>query len=311
MKKMLASVITATLGVTYATLSGAATFSPLVSPAELSAELQQVNPVILDIRGDDYATGHIPGAISAPYGLFRGPKENPGQIVDVATLEERFEALGLSPERTVVIVPEGKTDTDFGAAARVYWTLKSSGFTDLSILNGGATAWQTAGLALDTVVVTPEPTELDITFSDQWTADTDEVVAATRGEVDALLLDARPDDFYQGRKSHGAAGRPGTLPGAENLVYTSFFEGGSPAMSEIGDSAGLLEKLGIEEGEEVVSFCNTGHWAATNWFALSEVAGIENVKLYPGSMVEYSNTDNEMENTPGVVKNFLNKIKGN
>ena len=82
-------------------------------------------------------------------------------------------------------------------------------------------------------------------------------------------------------------------------------------MSDISDSASLREQLGIEEGEQVVSFCNTGHWAATNWFALSEVAGIENVKLYPGSMVEYSSTDNEMQNTPGVVKNFLNKIKGN
>ncbi len=309
--KIFASVVSATLGLAAATVSAANSFGPLVSPADLSAELQQLNPVILDIRGDDYAKGHIPGAISAPYGLFRGPKENPGQILDVATLEERYESLGLTLDKPVVIVPEGKNDSDFGAAARVYWTLKSTGFSDLSILNGGALAWESAGLAMDADPVTLEPTELDISFSDQWTADTEAVTAVTRGEVDALLLDARPDDFYQGRKSHGAAGRPGTLPGAENLVYSSFFSEGSPAMSDISDTASLREQLGIEDGEEVVSFCNTGHWAATNWFALSEVAGIENVKLYPGSMVEYSNTDNEMQNTPGVVKNFLNKIKGN
>ena len=309
--KIFASVVSATLGLAAATVSAANSFGPLVSPADLSAELQQLNPVILDIRGDDYAKGHIPGAISAPYGLFRGPKENPGQILDVATLEERYESLGLTLDKPVVIVPEGKNDSDFGAAARVYWTLKSTGFSDLSILNGGALAWESAGLAMDADPVTLEPTELDISFSDQWTADTEAVTAVTRGEVDALLLDARPDDFYQGRKSHGAAGRPGTLPGAENFVYSSFFSEGSPAMSDISDTASLREQLGIEDGEEVVSFCNTGHWAATNWFALSEVAGIENVKLYPGSMVEYSNTDNEMQNTPGVVKNFLNKIKGN
>ena len=309
--KTITSVISIALGLVSASLSAATSFGPLVSPGDLSAELQQLDPVILDIRGDDYTKGHIPGAISAPYALFRGPKENPGQMLDVATLEERFEALGLVIDKPVVIVPEGKTDTDFGAAARVYWTLKSSGFTDLSILNGGAAAWQAAGLSVDSNPVNPEPTELDISFSDEWTADTEAVSAVTRGEVDALLLDARPDDFYQGRKSHGAAARPGTLPGAENHVYTSFFEEGSPAMSGISDPASLREQLGIDDGEEVVSFCNTGHWAATNWFALSEVAGIENVKLYPGSMVEYSNTDNEMQNTPGVVKNFLNKISGN
>ncbi|MGQ7845771.1 sulfurtransferase [Granulosicoccus sp. 3-233] len=306
-----ASLISIPLGLLAATVSAATSFGPLVSPSELSAELEQVKPIILDIRGDDYAKGHIPGAISAPYGLFRGPKDNPGQMLEVSVLEERFESLGLSLDKPVVIVPEGKTDTDFGAAARVYWTLKSSGFADLSILNGGAMAWESAGLATSADPVVPQVTELDIHFSDQWTADTEEVSAVTRGEVDALLLDARPDDFYEGRKSHAAAARPGTLPGAENHAYTAFFSDGASAMSEIPDSAGLREQLGIEDGEEVVSFCNTGHWAATNWFALSEVAGIDNVKLYPGSMVEYSNTDHEMANTPGVVENFLNKLKGN
>lgn len=308
--KIRACLTLATLGFT-AAVSATTSFSPLVTPTQLSAGLGDVQPAILDIRGDDYAKGHIPGAISAPYALFRGPEENPGQVPDVGTLAETYESLGLELGQPVVIVPEGKNDSDFGAAARVYWTLKSSGFTDLSILNGGVQAWQAAGMAMNADAVTPQPTELDITFSENWTADTEEVEAATRGEVDALLLDARPADFYQGRKSHAAAARPGTLPSAANLEYTSFFDQGSPAMSEIPDSASLLEKLGVEEGAEIVSFCNTGHWAATNWFALSEVAGLENVKLYPGSMVEYSNTDHEMQNTPGIFRNFLNKISGN
>jgi len=293
-----------------ATAATAATFGPLVTPAELSGRLDDVEPIVLDIRGDAYVEGHIAGAVPAPYGLFRGPADNPGQLPDVAALEERYEALGLEMERPVVIVPDGKSDTDFGAAARVYWTLKSSGFTDLSILNGGFEAWRAANLAVDTAAVTVEPTALDITFSDAWTADTEQVAAATRGEIDALLLDARPEDFYRGRSSHPAAAKPGTLPGAENHAYTAFFRAGSTAIDESTDASSLMETLGIEEGAEVVSFCNTGHWAATNWFALSEVAGLDNVKLYPGSMVEYSNAGLEMANTPGLVENFLNKIRG-
>ena len=292
-------------------VSAATSFGPLVSPAQLSEGLGELQPIVLDIRGDEYAKSHIPGAVSAPYGLFRGPEENPGQVPDSATLEKAYEALGLETGRAVVIVPEGKNDSDFGAAARVYWTLKSSGFTDLSILNGGMMAWQDAGMAMNADAVVPQPTELDIAFLNNWTANTEQVEAATRGEIDALLLDARPEDFYQGRKSHNAAARPGTLPGAANLEYTAFFDQGSAAMSQTTNSASLLEKLGVNEGEEIVSFCNTGHWAAPNWFALSEVAGLDNVKLYPGSMVEYSNTDNEMENMPGILSNFLNKISGN
>jgi thiosulfate/3-mercaptopyruvate sulfurtransferase len=82
-------------------------------------------------------------------------------------------------------------------------------------------------------------------------------------------------------------------------------------MAGITDIATLAKDLGIDNGDEVVSFCNTGHWAATNWFALSEVAGLDNIKLYPGSMVEYSNLDLPMENTPGLLKNLVKSISGN
>ena len=298
-------------GLLSASIASADYLKPLMNPAELSNSLDQANPIILDIRGDAYSDGHIPGAISAPYGLFRGPKNNPGQLLDEDVLEERFEALGLELDRPVVVVSEGKTDTDFGAAARVYWTLKSTGFEDLAILNGGKQAWEQAGYAIDKTNITPKPTELDITFSPQWTATTEQVVSVTKEEVDSLLLDARPASFYEGDKSHGAASRPGTLPGAENYYYASFFNDGSAAISSDIDVQALKVTLGFEEDQEIVSFCNTGHWAATNWFALSEVAGIENVKLYPGSMVEYSNLDLPMENTPGVVENLLNSILGN
>ncbi|MDG2378953.1 MAG: rhodanese-like domain-containing protein [Tateyamaria sp.] len=298
-------------GLLSASIASADYLKPLMNPAELSNSLDQANPIILDIRGDAYSDGHIPGAISAPYGLFRGPKNNPGQLLDEDVLEERFEALGLELDRPVVVVSEGKTDTDFGAAARVYWTLKSTGFEDLAILNGGKQAWEQAGYAIDKTNITPKPTELDITFSPQWTATTEQVVSVTKEEVDSLLLDARPASFYEGDKSHGAASRPGTLPGAENYYYASFFNDGSAAISSDIDVQALKITLGLEEDQEIVSFCNTGHWAATNWFALSEVAGIENVKLYPGSMVEYSNLDLPMENTPGVVENLLNSILGN
>ena len=284
---------------------------PLISPEELYDRLDQTNPIIIDIRGVAYNEGHIPGSISAPYALFRGPKNNPGQLLDEDTLEQRFEALGLDLNRPIVIVSEGNSKGDFGSAARVYWTLKSSGFTDLAVLNGGKLGWEASGQSIDQISVTLEATELDITFSQQWTASIEQVVSATKGEADSLLLDARPMSFFNGEKSHKLASRPGTLPGAKNYNYASFFEKDVAAISKITDVAALASTLDLEAGQEIVSFCNTGHVAATNWFALSEMAGFENVKLYPGSMVEYSNLDLPMENTPGVLKNLLNNLSGN
>ena len=38
----------------------------------------------------------------------------------------------------------------------------------------------------------------------------------------------------------------------------------------------------------VVSYCNTGHWAATDWFVMHELLGRKEARLYAGSMVEWT-----------------------
>jgi len=313
LNRMLAPAILAPLALA-AGLSAAAAagLGPLVTAAELQAAMTDpaTAPVILDIRGAAYDKGHIEGAISAPYALFRGPASDPGQIVPVDQLEATYEKLGLELDRPVVIVAQGDTDTDFGGAARVYWTLKSSGFTQLSVLNGGEQVWVNNGLPVSTDKVEPEPTELAISWNDAWTATTPDVDAVVAGTQKAALVDARPPAFFEGKAAHPAAARPGTLPGAESYPYTNFFQSGATAITPGGDAGAIRKALGIKDDEEVVSFCNTGHWAATNWFAMSELAGMKDVKLYPGSMVEYSQTDGKMEHVPGLVQNLLNQFKG-
>lgn len=300
----LALAMTASL----ATSAAAATFGPLVEAGELKASLDTVEPVLLDIRNAGYEKGHADGALFAPYRMFRGPEDNPGGLVDVEKLEAELEELGLEQDTPIVILSEGKTDTDFGSAARVYWTLKSTGFTDLSILNGGLESWKAAGLPVNTTSESAFPSELDLTFDDTWLATTADVAAVTAGEAKAVLVDARPAAFYNGEKAHDAASRPGTLPGARNYSYTSFFDKGSPAISRPADPEALKAAMGVRDGEDTVSFCNTGHWAATHWFAVSELAGVKNAKLYAGSMVEYSHSGNEMANTPGLIRNLINQI---
>jgi thiosulfate/3-mercaptopyruvate sulfurtransferase len=38
----------------------------------------------------------------------------------------------------------------------------------------------------------------------------------------------------------------------------------------------------------VGSYCNGGHWSATDWFVLSELLDRKDVKLYYGSMIEWT-----------------------
>jgi len=304
--RLILTTLVAIVGIATAPL--AATFGPLVEADDLANALDTKQPVLLDIRNDGYADSHVDGALWAPYKLFRGTKDNPGGLMDLAVLEEHLEKLGLEQDEPIVIISEGNTDTDFGAAARVYWTLKSTGFTDLSILNGGRIAWRDANLPLNNTFETAVPSQLNLEFDTTWLADTQHVSSVVKGENSGLLVDARLPEFFAGDKAHGAAKRPGTLPGAINQSYATFFENGAAAISTPTDISALKASLGIKGDEEVISFCNTGHWAATHWFALSELANVENAKLYAGSMVEYSNADLPMENTPGVFKNLLRQI---
>lgn len=283
---------------------------PLATVEELRATLEQQALVVLDIRPDDaYRKGHIPGAVNAPYGLFRGPAWNPGQLVSEAHLTGVLRGLGIDTGTHVVVVHQGRDQTDFGAAARVYWTLKSSGLSRLAVLNGGMNAWAREGAATATGrAPQPSPSDIMVTFSTEWLATREDVQAIVDGRDDARLVDARPVAFWKGETKHPAAARPGTIPQSQYFTHDRWFGSSKPSLIKPDLVRQLAEENGFGFGDRLVSFCNTGHWAATNWFALSEIAGIEGVRLYPESVVGWSNAGLDMDNVPGLWQNLLNKI---
>ncbi len=288
-------------------LAAAASFAaqPLLSPTELKTELHQPNVRVIDIRDPKaFAAGHIPDAVNAPYGKWRGPASNPGELPELPKLTELVRSLGLTAATHAVVVSSGSDATDFGAAARVYWTLKVLGLKELSLLNGGVKAWADAKLAQDTAVAKVVPSDYSPRLDSSLIATRDEV-AQDVGKGTALLIDARPKAFFEGEARHAAAKVPGTVQGAVNLEYSRFFEA---------EQSGVLqpEKVraaasAIDPKKETVAFCNTGHWAATDWFALSEVLGQKNVKLYPGSMVDWTQDTRAlpMSNVPGRGRQLL------
>lgn len=279
----------------------------LLTPAELETLRKTVDVRLIDIRVDKtpadgngpYTSGHLPGAVAAPYGQWRGPQDNPGHLPDEQQLGDLVRKLGLTLDTPAVIVYAGTDATDFGAAARVYWTLKSLGVEQVAILNGGQKAWEKASLPLSKDEVQVAASDYQPSLSNRWRATREEVAAIIHGDQKHHLVDARPEPFFHGKAWHPAAKRPGTLSGAENLTYTAWFEDGATTIVGADKAKAIVRDAGLQDGTLTVSFCNTGHWAATNWFALSELAGLEDVKLYAESMVDWSKTDRPMANVPG------------
>lgn len=284
---------------------------PLLAPAELDAVRQQPAVRVIDIRPPDaYAAGHIPGAVSAPYGQWRGPADNPGQLPPLGTLTQRVRALGLDQDTHAVVVSSGADSTDFGASARVYWTLKYLGLKELSVLNGGFKAWADAGFTQDQIVPQVAASTFEPTLDESIIATTEQV-AAQVGNDQVQLVDARPLDFYLGKVKAPTAQIPGTIPGAVNVENGRWFKPGTSIFVSADEARKIAAELLPDTKSETISFCNTGHWAATDWFALSEVVGQKHVRLYPESMAEWSQDPNRpMEHVPGRGRQILDKLKG-
>jgi thiosulfate/3-mercaptopyruvate sulfurtransferase len=288
----------------------AATLTPVIDSFTLTDLLDNNEVKVLEIRGDEkaYLKQHIPGSVHISYGEFRGPKDNPGKLPQLSKLAAALGSRGIDVSDSVVIVHDGVTTTDFGAAARVYWTLKSVGFESLAILNGGFRAYQKDGFEIASEQSIVSPVNPELAFNSAWYADTAEVEKQVSGKGSARLLDARLDDFYTGKAWHDAAARPGILPGADQFAFEAFFDKNTPLLKHADEIQSIVASNKLNQ-PGTISYCNTGHWAATNWFVLSEVANVSDVKLYAESMVEWSILNKPMENVPTSVQFAILKTK--
>nr|WP_300308411.1 sulfurtransferase [Halomonas sp.] len=289
---------------------------PLVSPEWLNDHLGDEGLVVLDVRssvddgGDrsDYEAAHIPGSIYSNYSEdgWRETRDGVvGMLPPVSSLERLIGGLGIGNDDTVVIVPAGTGPTDFGSAARIYWTFKVLSHDEVAILDGGFAGWQEAGLEVASGEAEyRDPVRFEGKLDESLIATTDDVVAAR--EAGEQLVDARPQDFFAGRTQAPDAKAPGTIPDALNLPNQDFLSGDDGAWHlNTAEVEARIQAAGLDPSQPTVSFCNTGHWASTDWFVLSEIAGFDNVALYDGSMVEWTQDDSR----PLVVaKKGLGKI---
>lgn len=280
------------------------TDQPLVDPAWLESHLDADNLVVIDIRDaardssgkpkepSPYATGHIPGAVAAPYvgyGWRTKADGVPGMLPPIPALEEKIGALGIDEDTHVVIVPAGENASDFGSATRVYWTFKVVGHDEVSILEGGYKAWDAAGKPLSTDPVQPTPVRFEAEFRPELIASTEDVRQAIDSATE--LVDARPTEQYLGQSKSPVAKVPGTIPGSANIANGLFYDGKTAQFAEAADIDTLLKQVGIAKDQPQIAFCNTGHWASVAWFGLSEIAGNPNVSMYDGSLAQWTQDD--------------------
>ncbi len=266
---------------------------PLVTTAWLRESLGDARLRVVDCRfrlGDPGAPerlwreGHIPGAAfldvdrdlaSAPGEGGRHPLPRP----------EDFEAAarraGIGPETLVVAYDEAAE----GGAARLWWLLRHLGHAEVKVLDGGLRAWRDEGGPLRAGEEDIEPGAFTARPRAGDTATAEEIAGeAAPGAAAPALLDARAPERHRGEVEpiDPVAGR---IPGAANLPFAEVAPGGRFLEPE--ELRRRLRAAGAEAGGDAVAYCGSGITACVLVLA-AEVAGLDPVRLYPGSWSEWS-----------------------
>ena len=269
------------------------TIDSLVSPEWLTDHLNDPQIRIADLRWyllepgrgrTEYLEAHIPGAVyldidtdlsAPPYqGPGRHPIPSPEAFAAVAS------RAGITATTHVIAY-----DSAGGAyAARLWWLLRYFGHERVSLLDGGWTAWVTAGFPVETGEVNPLPSEFIPHPNPNMVVDAD-AVEALRRDPRALILDVRAAERYQGI-IEPIDSRAGHIPGAISAPYTGNVDG-SGRMLPVEILRAHYEALGADRADIIVCYCGSGVTAAHTILAL-ERAGWKHALLYEGSWSDWS-----------------------
>lgn len=264
-------------------------YTRLISAVQLHRLMQSdASCVILDCRFslNDAGAGrriydedHLPGAFYADLNRdLAGPvTANSGRhpLPEPAVFAQSLSKWGVTYDSQVICYD----DSGGAIAARAWWMLRQWLGFNAALLDGGYAAWRRAGYLASTkvpgAVSGPVPT-----------LEPNAAVLAHAGELlesSALLFDARSRERFEGI-TEPVDKQAGHVPGALNLPYTENLDA-EGCFLPVAQLRARFEPI-VRSSAKPISMCGSGVTACHNILAM-EVAGIEDVRLYPGSWSEW------------------------
>ncbi len=272
----------------------------LLTPADLAARLDDPHLLIIDARSpDDYAKGHLPGAINLPGIDWRTPEVKPGQgpsqylfrdpanpdRIDLARYEALLSTAGVRNDHRVVVYGNHAGKTDGSVPAMI---LRLLGHRDVAFLDGiGVEQWTASGYALSTQPRTLAPS----TYS---AVDTGAVwslaqVLERLDDPSVVFHDTRSAAEFSGKNPRDNA-RGGHIPGAALLNYEDLLDPNTRTALPPQAVARKLAARGITPDKTVVLYCQTATRVSLPYLLLGDL-GYHNIAVYDASWFEYGNRD--------------------
>jgi thiosulfate/3-mercaptopyruvate sulfurtransferase len=261
----------------------------LITTEELDAILDRDDVVVIDVRSKMafMASGHIPRAVAATWHDFSDPNSGIKGLLDsdVARLEKKLGALGVSRERLAVVY--SNPFDNWGDEGRMYWMLRYLGHPNVRVLDGGWIKWSAEMRRFECGPAVPRPAIFKAEINPVLITNKAEVRGIVGGpHPGTVIADARAPEEYQGAVQHGIA-RGGHIPSAVNVPWNQFFNQDG-TVKPVEQVRGILQKAGLSADQEVICYCTGGVRSAWLYFIL-KLAGYEKVKNYPGSWWEWGN----------------------
>jgi thiosulfate/3-mercaptopyruvate sulfurtransferase len=182
---------------------------------------------------------------------------------------------------TRVVVYDGFMNT---WAARLWWMLRTYGFDEVAVLNGGWHKWKKEGRRTSSEAATPPAATFEAIRRREYFVTSQEVL---RGIADreTCLVDALTPDHYAGQTSFYA--RPGHIKSAVNVPFVSVVDSETQTYLPAGVLRSQFESVGATAARRVVTYCGSGIAASSIAFSLA-LLGHDDVAIYDGSLSEWT-----------------------
>jgi thiosulfate/3-mercaptopyruvate sulfurtransferase len=230
----------------------------------------------------DYDAGHIPGSAfidlqaqlsdnSSPYN-FTIPRPD--------VLADAFGRCGIADGTRVILYSRANMQW----ATRVWWMLRSVGFDDAAVLDGGWDKWQMEGRPSSMEPRAYPPARLTARPRPGLFVGKEAVLAAI-GDAGACTINALAPDLHSG--ANPRYGRPGRIPGSVNVPVRALLHPETSAFAGPETASAAFAAVGAEPSKRMIVYCGGGIAATLDAFLLLQL-GYEDVAVYDNSMSEWA-----------------------
>jgi len=231
---------------------------------------------------EEYLAAHIPGAVFFDVDAIADPTTDlPHMLPTPEAFATAAGELGLSRDVDIVVYDS----LGIRSAARVWWTLRTMGYTRVRVLDGGLKKWLAEGRPVEAGEVRASPARVAPAFDPQLVRDADDV-RALLVSGDARLVDARGAARFRGESPEPRAGlRSGHMPGAAN-VPSDQVTAADGTLLPADELRAVFDRAGVDLARPIVTTCGSGVTASLLALGLARL-GLDRVAVYDGSWTEW------------------------